>query len=191
MEELRIMKTDEEMKVFSDPFRLQIISAYKKAEKPMTAKGIADVMGVVPSKVHYHVKKLLAVNILALDHIESINGIQAKFYRLTAKEFRLELSDSMGDTDLIANRTIQIFNAVLDEYKMTMLKTANTMTVDGFEPKGKGTFLSGVDIYMDDEEASEFQEAVNKLVSKYKIKKNEEQIAYKALISAVQDCNKK
>ena len=76
----RIISTTEELEVLSDPFRLSIINAYREHGEPLTVKGCADILGEVPSKVHYHVKKLLKIDVLALDHIEVINGINAKYY---------------------------------------------------------------------------------------------------------------
>lgn len=190
MKELRILTTDEEMKVFSDPFRLQIISTYKNVGRPLTAKGVADILGVVPSKVHYHVKKLLAVDILVLDHIESINGIQAKFYKLTAEEFTLELSNRIGNKDLIASRTLQIFNAVIDEHKVTLHHTAKMMAKENFEPSGKGTFLTGHSLYIGDDEVEAFKSELTELLSRYKEKKNDDQILYQAIFSSIQDCRK-
>jgi len=186
MENVRFLSTDKEMKIFSDPFRLQIISAYRKGTEPMTAKAVADILGVAPSKVHYHVKKLLEINILELDHTQVINGILAKYYKLTAEEFRLEVTNKSGEGDVIANQTIQIFNSVFEEFKSVLYKTAKVVLNDEDAPKGKGTFLSSTDIYLDDEEAVAFHDEILALAEKYKEKKNDNQLCYKSLITAVQ-----
>jgi len=189
MENIRILSTDKEMKIFSDPFRLQIISAYRKVTEPMTAKAIADILDVAPSKVHYHVKKLLEIDILELDHTQVINGILAKYYKLTADEFRLEVSDKSGDLDVIANQTIQVFHNVFEEYKSILYKTTNALLNDENAPRGKGTFLSSIDIYLDNEEAVAFHDEILALAEKYKEKKNDKQLCYKNIITAVQQMN--
>jgi len=189
MENIRILSTDKEMKIFSDPFRLKIISAYRKVTEPMTAKAIADILDVAPSKVHYHVKKLLEIDILELDHTQVINGILAKYYKLTADEFRLEVSDKSGDLDVIANQTIQVFHNVFEEYKSILYKTTNALLNDENAPRGKGTFLSSIDIYLDNEEAVAFHDEILALAEKYKEKKNDKQLCYKNIITAVQQMN--
>ncbi len=59
MAKVRKISSDEEIKIFSDPYRMKIINAYIKAGKALTVKGVADLMGEVPAKVHYHVKKII------------------------------------------------------------------------------------------------------------------------------------
>ena len=78
-----------EIKAFSDPYRMMIMKQYYKLARPATVKQIADEMGEVPAKVHYHVKKLESVGILKLKHTKEINGIIAKFYEPTAQTFKV------------------------------------------------------------------------------------------------------
>lgn len=189
MENIRVMSSDEEIKVFSDPFRLKIISAYKKADKPMTAKAIADKIGAVPSKVHYHVKKLVAVDILVLDHIESINGIQAKFYKLTADDFKLELKAS-ADKDVVASQTVKVFDAVLDEFKSVMHTTAGHLLKEDKQPRGQGTFLTSEELYLDDDQALALMKDITDLVNKYKKRSSKDQVHYKGLFSMVENIEK-
>lgn len=63
---------------------------YFRLNKPSTVKQIADEMGDVPAKVHYHVKKLEMAGILRLNHTKEINGIIAKYYEPTAKTYKIE-----------------------------------------------------------------------------------------------------
>jgi predicted Zn-ribbon and HTH transcriptional regulator len=90
---VRLIKTEEELKVFSDPYRLKIIHVFQSSSKPLTVKGCADVMGEVPAKVYYHVQKLIRIKILELDHIEVINGINAKYYKLVKERFSVKLNN--------------------------------------------------------------------------------------------------
>lgn len=89
--DIRFLTTDEEIKIFSDPYRMKIIAIFQASEESMTVKQVSVEMGEVPAKVHYHVKKLLAIDILVLDHIEVINGINAKFYKLVKRRFSINL----------------------------------------------------------------------------------------------------
>ena len=89
----RIITTGEELKIISDPYRMEIINTYRSKDIALTATECANLMGEIPSKVHYHVKKLLKINILALDHIKVINGINAKYYKLPKPTIMIRLKD--------------------------------------------------------------------------------------------------
>jgi len=90
MKNVKILTTLEEIKSFTDPYRIIIMKHYFRLNKPSTVKQIADEMGDVPAKVHYHVKKLEAAGILRLNYTKEINGIVAKYYEPTAKTFKIE-----------------------------------------------------------------------------------------------------
>ena len=90
---IRKITTLEELKIFSDPYRRDIISLYQSSSKPLTVKQIADIIGDNAGKVDYHIKKLLSIDILELDHIELINGIRAKYYKLIKSTFEVDLRD--------------------------------------------------------------------------------------------------
>lgn len=54
--EHKVLSTIEEIKIYSDPYRIQIMNMFNRQGRPSTVKEIADQMGEVPAKVHYHVK---------------------------------------------------------------------------------------------------------------------------------------
>lgn len=121
-EKTRIISTTEELKVFSDPFRLNIINVYREHEEPLTVKGCADVLGEFPAKVHYHVKKLLEIDVLVLDHIEVINGINAKYYKLVDSRFKIQLKEDTPD--VIENNLKHVNNIMisqLEQFKMDFI----------------------------------------------------------------------
>lgn len=85
-----VLTTDQQVRVAFDPYRMRIIETYFKLRQPMTAKQAADILEEPPSKVNYHIKKLHDLDLLEIDRIESINGIQAKYYRLKYKNILLD-----------------------------------------------------------------------------------------------------
>ena len=76
----RTVTTNEEFKILADPYRMSILNVFFQNKIPMTTKQVADELGEVPAKVHYHIQKLLKIELLVLDHIKVINGINAKYY---------------------------------------------------------------------------------------------------------------
>lgn len=78
-----------QLKALSHASRVKILSAI--AEKPMTAKQLADQFGEEPAKTSYHVKQLLKVGLVELKFTrETQNGIIEKYYQSIAKEFQTD-----------------------------------------------------------------------------------------------------
>jgi DNA-binding transcriptional regulator GbsR (MarR family) len=167
MNKLRIIKTDEELKIFSDPYRLRIISTYKENNQPLTAKGVADLMGEVPAKVHYHVKKLLSINILELDHIEIIKGIQAKYYKLTTDNFKIDYSNTQRRTTDFINSTELLINNIIEEFKNDVHVSSNTFKTEGKESFDKKGIFSKDNIYLSTEDYKTFEKEITNLFHKY------------------------
>ena len=117
VEELKYLKTVEEIRAFMDPFRLDILRKFYSLGKPATVKQIADEMNEVPSKIHYHVKKLEKFNILELHHTEEIKGIIAKFYLPTAKSFQTIQRDDKLDPKIYLSEAQQLACNVIDGFK--------------------------------------------------------------------------
>lgn len=78
-----------QLKALSHAVRVRILSAL--AEKPMTAKQLADLFGEEPAKTSYHVKQLLKVGLVELKFTrETQNGIVEKYYQAIAREFQTD-----------------------------------------------------------------------------------------------------
>lgn len=78
-----------QLKALSHASRVKILSSL--AEKPMTAKQLADLFGEEPAKTSYHVKQLLKVGLVELKFTrETQNGIVEKYYQAIAKEFQTD-----------------------------------------------------------------------------------------------------
>lgn len=78
-----------QLKALSHAVRVRILAAL--AEKPMTAKQLADLFGEEPAKTSYHVKQLLKVGLVELKFTrETQNGIVEKYYQAIAREFQTD-----------------------------------------------------------------------------------------------------
>ena len=177
-EKMRVISTEEELKVFNDPYRMKIIRVYQQHRKPLTVKGCADIMGEVPAKVHYHVKKLLKINILELDHIEVVNGINAKFYKLPQTQFTISIKED-DDTSALKRlgQVHTILSNILDDFKDELMKNSS-YAIEQKEPNQADTgFLSSNQIYLNDEELKELTEFFTNLSDKYS-EKSEDRNTY-------------
>jgi hypothetical protein len=159
---LRIIQTEEELKIFSDPYRMKIIKTFQKSPTPLTVKGCADLMGEVAANVHYHVKKLLKIDILELDHIEVINGINAKYYKLPKSSFTVSLK---GNDDIeIYQRLTQVHNLItrlMDDFKEEFMKSSGYAVEHNIESDNEVGVVASNLIYLTEEEFA----SVSKLLS--------------------------
>ena len=113
------LATRKQMDIYMNPQRQRLLKALEVSGKPMTPKQLSNVLKISASSVSLHIRKLVELGLLELDHTESIHGIQAKYYK------KLPVSVSIGgnlDDDLKEERFY------LSDYIMTelwnVLKTA-------------------------------------------------------------------
>lgn len=175
MENVRRIETDEEIKIFSDPYRMKIINAYIKAGEPLTVKGVADLMGEVPAKVHYHVKKLISIDILKLDHTEVINGITAKYYALTTESFRVAYQNTSNQKALF-DSTTNMMLSVVDEFKQDIVNHAEFVRGHGEDKSHQNNgFFTKEALYLSQQDYEDFEADLRNLYAKYKHKERDDQ----------------
>lgn len=115
----------DEIKAYSDPYRLKIISFLRNSREAATVKEVADYLGEVPAKIHYHIKKLEKNGILELVRTKEIKGIIAKYYYLTAENFIIESEEINKQTKVIYKS--QILNIVNEYYDKSKEKSIETL----------------------------------------------------------------
>ncbi|MEF2967107.1 helix-turn-helix domain-containing protein [Paenibacillus sp. M1] len=147
------LKTLEEIRIYSDPYRIQIMSEFQKIGRPATVKEVADSMNEVPAKVHYHVKKLESIGLVSLVDTKLINGITAKYY----EPFDGEISIRKSEFDealhpVFQSETQKLLNNIFEEGKKRFL-LANQ------HPEPNGTLMNQ-SVYLTKEEAKELVELI-------------------------------
>lgn len=154
MEKIKTLTTLEEIKVFSDPYRLQILTCFKQFGEPATVKQIADEMGEVPAKVHYHVKKMEKVEILELIYTKEINGIIAKYYRPTAESFSIKNSNIESPMfEQFLNKTQTTVSNLYDESKRIFLEQLESTKADiPEEDIIRDSFVTSTPVYLTEEQ---------------------------------------
>lgn len=177
MLEQKKLNTFDEIRAFSDPYRIKILNEFSSLNKPATSKQIADIMGDVPSKVYYHIKKLEKYDIIKLHHTEEINGIVAKFYEPTAKEYIIN-DKSFSDSTLKNNKSKvetlihNIYKSSEDIFLMEVRKrNKENPSKIKFEsenaPADGGWLLTKSAIYLTDEDAKEFNDYIAKFIESH------------------------
>lgn len=182
MKKHKTLTTPEQIKAFSDPYRLQILFNYKSINRPATVKEIADKMGETPAKVHYHVKKMLEAGILVLSHTKEIKGIIAKYYQLTAEKFSLKYDDSNPQiAELVKSELQRAISSIYDQSKKEVLDEVNR-AIELHDKHDDVDDVNDIDdlnimlsnIYLSNEEVNELKKLIEKFSEKNKNKKNKE-----------------
>ncbi|NLT49026.1 MAG: helix-turn-helix transcriptional regulator, partial [Clostridiales bacterium] len=69
------LTTKKELNIYMSPVRQQLLRQLSIANGPMTPKMLSDSLGISPSSVQHHIRKLSELELIELDHTEVINGI--------------------------------------------------------------------------------------------------------------------
>lgn len=148
------LKTLEEIRIYSDPYRIQIMNEFQTIGRPATVKEIADALGEVPAKVHYHVKKLESIGLVTLVDTKLVNGITAKYYAPFEGQIAIKKSEfDEAVQQVVMSETQTLMHNIFEENKKRFL-AANS------GPKPEGT-LSSQSVYLSKEEAAELVKLIN------------------------------
>lgn len=168
---IKLIKTNDEFKLISDPYRMKILDTMAVNDGPMTVKMIATELNEVPAKVHYHVKKLLAADILNLDHTEQINGITAKYYKVKYTHFQIDMDDAQTDKmkEIQVDNVTKLVLSKIDAFRDDFVQRAKDIKLqpDAYKNKEEDGFISKVDLYLTAEEMDEYRTEINNITKKY------------------------
>lgn len=104
-----VLKTDKELKIFMSPVRQKIIKIMSREGRSVTSKHIADKLNTSQSSAQHHIKQLEQIGIIEFDHNEIINGITARYLRLSDKTVSIgqDLNDGLSlERDALARSII-------------------------------------------------------------------------------------
>lgn len=157
----KILTTLDEIKTFSDPFRIKILISYGDANEPTTVKQIAVKLGELPAKVHYHVKELERIGVLEIVETREKSGILEKYYLPTAENFRIDKNYSAleGGSEELSKMGNAVINTLLEEYEI-FKKSASKNAKDANMKVGT--------VYLTDEEFDELDRIMNDYVNSKK-----------------------
>ncbi len=176
------LKTLNDIKTFTDPYRMLIYKTFSNADEAITIKRVADIMNEVPAKVYYHAKKLIKLGVLELDHEENINGIIAKYYKTTTRQIIMS-HESLDEKQLpsMLSETEKMVSGVLDDAKSEFISAMQYMAqneesaTDSEEGDG-GLIVSR--IHLTKKEAEELYKYLLELSERKKTEKNDDAAKY-------------
>lgn len=164
----KVLSTIEEIKIYSDPYRIQIMNMFKRQGRPSTVKEIADQMGEVPAKVHYHVKKLEKIGLLTIVSTREINGIIAKYYEPYSGEIHLRHEDEDKENSplkqVFRSETLKLLNEMFEQSRQRFMNQA--------EHEDR-MFISDITLYATREEVEQLYKDIIKLCEPYLMKEKQ------------------
>ena len=172
---IKKLSTMEEIRIYSDPYRLKILTTFQKLNRPATIKEVADEMGEVPAKVYYHAKKMERIGLLLLEHTKLINGITAKYYLPFDGEIHIHREEVEGATEqVIASETQKLLGELYDKSRARFLESLQPNT---------SAKLMNHEVYLTEEEAAAFINYVNDFMNKHQHKTADDQTAHELFIT--------
>jgi IclR helix-turn-helix domain. len=98
-----VLTGKKELDIYVNPQRQNILRCMQIAGLPMSAKQIADQVGISASSVQRHIRLLRELGVVELSHTEQIHGITATYFRVLPRNIRVGgLKDDGEDNQRIA-----------------------------------------------------------------------------------------
>ncbi|WP_312810902.1 helix-turn-helix domain-containing protein [Sedimentibacter sp.] len=161
-----VLKTDKDLKILMSPVRQKIIRVMRNEGKPVTAKFVADKLEISPSSAQHHIKKLEQVGIIEFDHNEIINGITARYLRITEKT--VSIGQDIND-DLTAERDIlarNVLSTVYNSYKKLIDENRHLLSEEYKKGNKFADQLTGI-VHLSTEEANELFDIIDDFLKKH------------------------
>jgi hypothetical protein len=127
-------------------------------------KEIADLMGEVPAKVHYHVKKLEKIGLLSMVSTREINGIIAKYYEPFSGEIHLRHKDEEDENSplkqVFRSETLKLLNEMFEQSRQRFMNHAE-------HDRQEKRFISDMTLYATADEVEELYQKIVELCKPY------------------------
>ncbi len=163
------LTTKKELEIYMNPVRQQLIRQLDIAKAPMTPKMLADKLGISASGVQHHIKKLMSLGLIELDHTELINGITASFYKPTYAAVQIGLehtNDTILQKDvLMQDRISRTFDGFLYQKKKIMSRYENP-DIDVLQQLGD--IMTGV-VHLTNQDSKELMKLVTEYIEAHSV----------------------
>lgn len=161
------LTTKEQLNIYMSPVRQQLLRQLSIANSSMTPKMLADKLRISASGVQHHIKKLMSLGLIELDHTELINGITASFYKpaQVLVQIGLSRSDNLAyqREALIQEQIAQVYEGFRKQMKK---RISLNKSEDSDILRKWGDILSGV-IHLSEKESDELMKLVSSFMEQH------------------------
>lgn len=152
---------EKELRIFMQPLRQKILRTMLIVGKPMTAKQLADTLGITPSSAKHHLTQLESIGIVGIHHTEQIHGITATFY----SHLPVTVSIGLDDNELLDDRLAVSENLIMSVYS-GFRERCKDYAVSEKSNHFVGDLLTGV-LHLQQEDADTLYEMVRTFIAEY------------------------
>ena len=135
-----VLTGKKELYIYMNPQRQNILRCMQIQGIPMTAKQIADQIGISASSVQHHIRLLIELGIVEPSHTEQIHGITATYFRVLQKTVRI--GSLMVDEH--SNQRIALMQANLSGTFTRYLDYCAATSEQSVQNQQFGDMLSGI-----------------------------------------------
>lgn len=159
------LSSKEELDIYMSPQRQRLLRTMRIAGKPVTAKALADKLGVSASSAAHHISKLVQLGVVEEDHTESVNGILAHYFRLADVTVNI---GSQKEDGLDGERNAIMQNILLNTLKGLGKGVEHALKTGIPQERlaDHGDFSSGV-IYLKPEDSSELMRLIREYINNH------------------------
>ena len=166
MEKVRLT-TKKELEIYMNPVRQQLLRQLEIAKAPMTPKMLADKLDISASGVQHHIRKLISLGVILLDHTEQINGITASFYKPAevTVQIVLDMDDNAAPQRevLIQQRISKVYEGFLSAKKSRL---SQCVSPDPEFLRQWGDIMTGV-VHLTDQESGELMSIITEYIENH------------------------
>lgn len=161
------LTTKKELNIYMNPTRQQLLRQLQLSNTPLTPKMLSDKLQISASSVQHHIRKLMQLELIELDHTETINGIMASFYKPAEVTVQIGLNNSDGLDNL---REALMQDLIAQVYEGYMKQARKRISMSGDRDPEKlqkwGDIMSGV-IHLNEQESGELMSIVSSFLEQH------------------------
>lgn len=161
--------TKKELDIYMNPTRQQLLRQLSIANVPMTPKMLADKLQISASGVQHHIKKLMLLGLIELDHTELINGITASFYKPAQVMVQVGLTQSDAFAEqrkvLIQDSIAQVYDGFQKQMKKRISLQGDK---DPYSLKKWGDIMSGV-VHLNRQQSNDLMRLITEYIDRHAV----------------------
>jgi DNA-binding transcriptional ArsR family regulator len=172
----RVIDDPKTIKVLSDPLRMRILRALGEGARTearvWSVKQLAEALKLPPGKLYWHVKQLLAVDLIQVAEVAVVGGIIEQRYRVAQMGFKVDI-ESLNEGPDGNEEALALAEAAGDEFLSELRSAigsgrAHLSKEDSLaNPPYVRTIGTASDIRIPQEKAADFGERLNALIEEF------------------------
>jgi DNA-binding transcriptional regulator GbsR (MarR family) len=142
-----VLTGKKELDIYVNTQRQNILRQMQIVGIPMSAKQIADLVGISASSVQHHIRLLCELGIVEQSHTQQIHGITATYFRVLPRTVRIGILVA----DDCSNQRVAVMQANLNRVFTGFLTYCAKTSEESVGFSQFGDMLSGISHLRDDE----------------------------------------